>query len=195
MTTITPSELADRLLSAHRGGIEASIRRVSTALALKGERLAKQRATSAPKVRSGHLRRSIAGVVKASTAGADIVLRAGGRSGGAEVRYARIQDVGGTIVPRNRQWLTIPVHESLFTAAGVQRYASARLVPVPLFFQLGKAGIAYLRSVESGELYYVLKKSVTIEGSRYLARSADDVARAVPAAMTDALSVAMRVPR
>tara|TARA_Y100000593_G_C4290178_1_gene327829 strand:- start:1120 stop:1722 length:603 start_codon:yes stop_codon:yes gene_type:complete len=188
MRVITPEELADQLLNAHRGGIEASLKRMAKALALKAQQGAVNRLSQRNKTPSGHLKRSIAGKVKSRFDGFDVVLRAGGRHGGTDVRYARIQDQGGTIVPRSAQWLTIPVHKSLFTPGGASRYASPRLLAVPLRFQLGKsAGTALLISKENGEIYYVLKKSVTLKGTRYLSDTVTEIQGMVPAAAQDAM--------
>tara|TARA_A100001011_G_C14319969_1_gene850031 strand:+ start:6028 stop:6426 length:399 start_codon:yes stop_codon:yes gene_type:complete len=70
------------------------LKKILEASALKMERSAKVNATSFPKVRTGRLRSSIHGLIDAPLATPRIILRAGGQSGGSDVRYAKFQEFG-----------------------------------------------------------------------------------------------------
>tara|TARA_Y100000310_G_C20513128_1_gene729861 strand:- start:369 stop:884 length:516 start_codon:yes stop_codon:yes gene_type:complete len=142
-----------------------ALRRIAIKTALRAEAGSKMNATQRLRVRSGRLRNSIAGKVEPRPGGLAVVLSAGGRTGGADVAYAGIQERGGTIRPKRGRYLAIPVHDALFTAAGVQRYPSARHVPGLQFIPRGKPRLIHK---ETGELYYILKASVTIRPKHYL---------------------------
>ena len=151
--------------------------------ALRGEREAKLRVTGGGatrlNVRTGRLRASIAGSVKINSQDIEIRLSAGGMSpnpkqlapntadGSGEVRYARIHEEGGIIRARGKM-LTIPINDSLFTAGGKQRYASARDVP-DLVFMRSLKGSFLLVNKYSGKPFYVLKNQVDIPARPYLA--------------------------
>lgn len=97
-------------------------------------------------------------------------------NGIAGVKYANLQEHGGTVKPVRRKWLTIPVGPAL-TASGVARgparsfpglkfvlskdKKTALLVMPPLKTKAGK-----LRKGQDarGTIYFVLKKQVTIPG-------------------------------
>lgn len=125
--------------------------------------------------RSGMLRRSFGfGVTGGLKDGYDLTLLV--YSSG--VKYARLQEYGGTIRPRRAKYLTIPLKDAL-TPSGVQRYSSARDL-----FTYHPDQISVVRSPKSGKLFivsdgrpgaktakgknsqtqwlYILKKSVTI---------------------------------
>ena len=94
----------------------------------------------------------------------------------AGVKYANLQEHGGTVVPKNRKWLTIPVGPAL-TASGVAR-GPARSFPGLKFILGKKPGTAFLvmppAKTKSGKLrkgqdargtiYFVLKKKVVVPG-------------------------------
>lgn len=64
------------------------------ALALMAESDAKKNATTYPKVRTGRLRSSITGLVDTKNASPRMILRAGGNTRGAPVKYARFMEFG-----------------------------------------------------------------------------------------------------
>jgi hypothetical protein len=80
-------------------------------------------------------------------------------------KYARIHELGGTVVPKKGQWLTIPLPAAR-TAAGVSR-GPARSFP-NTFFKMSKAGNLILFQKDGKKLIplYVLKKSITIPAGR-----------------------------
>jgi hypothetical protein len=66
----------------------------------------------------------------------------------AGVKYARLQEYGGTIRPKRSKWLTIPLPDAL-TASGVARYQSARYL-----FDTYPKQMSVVRS-RSGRLFIV----------------------------------------
>jgi len=145
------------------------------ATGLRGEGLAKQYATERLKVRTGYLRRSIQSSVKSDGGTAELALRAGG--GERDVRYAALQEYGGTNVPKTGKFLAIPVGPAL-TASGVPKYRSPRDVPGLRFIPIlgGKMGLLvkdYAGRGKSGrgarsEVWFRLVRSVTVTGKHYL---------------------------
>ena len=89
------------------------------------------------------------------------------------MRYARVQEgpPGGgshTIVKaRSGGALAIPVHPSLFTGAGVNRYGSPRQVP-DLFLDRDSKGLPLLRNSVTGEVFYLLRPQVKIPAKRFM---------------------------
>ena len=84
--------------------------------------------------------------------------------------YAVIQDEGGTILPRVRKHLAIPL-----PGAGVPRGKSPRDFPRgELTFITSKRGNKLLARVKKGRIepVFVLKRSVTLTGTDYLKRAA-----------------------
>lgn len=175
----SPAQLAKRLERLHSGLLRDDLRRMGIRLAFKAEEQAKLNATDRLRVRSGRLRNSIAGTTADSPTGIQVRLSAGGRTGGRDVRYARIQERGGTIEPLRRQFLTYPVHPSLFTAAGVLRFPSARMVPNLFYDGSGKTPV--LRSSITGEVFYVLLRQVVIKPKHYLRDGLRTAAESLPA--------------
>ena len=113
-------------------------------------------------VRSGVLRNSIGSKVFFKSAKDISVVVGSGVRSGARTKYANIHEVGGTIVPVNKQWLTIPFPAAL-TSAGVLR-ASARqwentFIAKHIIFQKRGKTIVPL---------FALKKSVKIPARRYM---------------------------
>lgn len=125
-------------------------------------------------VRSGHLRSSIGSKVETKENGIVATIGSGARQG-QRIKYADIQETGGTVRPKIRQWLTIPL-DAAKTPAGVTRfsaqdvrdgstkYKSSFIRNGIIFGVLGR-GIVPL---------FVLKKSVNIPASRYMSITAKE---------------------
>lgn len=188
------TQWAERLHKAAGGQLREALRRQLVGVALEAEGRAKQNATSDPQVRSGTLRRSIAGTVDAMPDGLRLVLSAGGRTGGADVRYAATQEFGGTIRPRNGRWLAIPVGAAK-TASGVARggprdFGELRYVPSAT----SPGSKAYLvREMGRGrtartEILFVLVRKVEIRPKRYIARAWEQVPADAQMAMQTAVT-------
>lgn len=173
MAKLTPEQFAERL-----GGVSARaakrLRKQLTASALDAETYAKLNATGAPKVRTDRLRSSIQGRVKDLT----ISLRAGGTA----VRYARIQEYGGTVRPRRSRFLAVPL-DAAKTGAGVSRYASPRDVPDTYIITGSDGSPVIMQKVEKGDdrPMFVLRRQVTIRKKLYLTKAIVRVAKEMPA--------------
>lgn len=189
--TMTPQQLAERL-QGMQPRLAAILQRKAIAFALMLEGDAKANATERPRSRTGLLRRSIAGTVQDTDTGITVQLSAGGRHGGRDVIYARLQELGGTIRPVRRRWLAIPTDE-VKTAAGVARYPSPRNYPGRLFFHQKSAGLAMLLEKVDGRsvVRWWLRKETTITPKRYLARSVDRNVPKLPTLLSDALRLSL----
>jgi hypothetical protein len=117
-------------------------------------------------VRSGALRRSFGFELRGT--GVDISMRLFA----AGLPYARVQEYGGVIKPKNRRYLTVPLPDAL-TPAGVLK-GGARLVSLggskyatadgePTFIFRSKAGNLLVATRRTHKLLYVLKSSVKLE--------------------------------
>lgn len=188
---MTPADLSARLDLLART-LPDQLRRALTVAALDAEAQAKQNATSKLNVRTGRLRASIRGTVEQDGGGGfSIVLRAGTPDGGA-VPYARIQEEGGTIRPKKSRFLKIPVGPAL-TRAGVPRLPPRRGAGGDglRFVPRGAGGVLV---APDGQVWFVLKRSVTIPARPYLRpaleavqpRLADDLVRLVRRAVEGA---------
>jgi len=138
--------------------------------ALVAERAGKVNATRKLNVRSGRLRSSIRAEVRP---GFVLALMAGSQK---DVKYAALQEWGGTVKPKKSRHLAIPLPAAR-TAAGVSRYPSPRAVP-GLFFLKSKAGNLLLVQRDGDKIrpMYVLKDRVTVPARPYL-RPALETAR------------------
>lgn len=170
---MTLEELGRRIAWLRAGGLAKVIRAPMVGLALEGERRGKLNATTRLRVRSGRLRASITGKVRDVNGMPEIVLSAGGRTGGADVGYARMLEFGGIQRPRNAKMLRIPLPAAL-TAAGVDRYPSPLRITGAGEFVLrkSKAGKLLLHKLNPdgslGPPWYVLAANSTIPAHPYL---------------------------
>lgn len=220
--TLTPEEW-ERRCSEAGPRLARVLQRKAAALALRMQSRAVDNATTRPRSRTGSLRRSIAGrvvqtgrtVASVDSAGQaslfgrtvqgsplSVVLSAGGRTGGADVVYARAQDEGiEALRPKRRKWLALPTPD-VKTAAGVARYASPRDYPTPLRFRLirggvGKTALAALVERVAGEdvVRWWLRKEVQIPATGFARRAFVETEREVPNVLRDAVEVAFQEGR
>lgn len=152
-------QLADRLQLAAGGALRAELGRRLGTVAKAMEAAGRDNAKARMKTRSGLLRRSIGGFVRAEGAPAagigplrrDADIEVGVQAGGvvlqgAEVVYAGIQERGGTVRPVRRRWLAIPT-DSVKQKNGTARYATPRDFPRPLRFVQFRPDLAALIEV------------------------------------------------
>lgn len=169
--SISLDELQRRLERAGGAGLDKVVRMALERAGLRGVREAKLSLTNSGNQRTGNLRSSIRHEVRASANGSvEMVLRAGGAVGPAEVAYARMQEYGGTVVPRTAKNLAIPVGPAL-TRAGVARVTSPRNWPGELDWAPSRGGRAtgVLIDAKTGRVAFVLVPSVTIRARRFMA--------------------------
>lgn len=177
----------ERLAAGAYPAVRATVMRAG----LAAERDAKRNATTAPRVRTGRLRSSIASSVEAAGESLYLVLRAGGVGTDKDVKYARLQELGGTVRPIKGKYLAIPVGPAK-TAAGVSRYASPRDVPGLVFVQSLKGQPLLVQLTGKGgkakvTVWYVLRRSVTVRARPYLKPAIDAAAAALPGQISEAL--------
>jgi len=164
-----PERLQEWSLRVQRAGpaIALAIGKVATKIALDGERNAKINATTRMRKRTGHLRRSIQGRTKrASEDVIEVHVSAGGTAALGTIKYARIQELGGTVRPKTARMLAIPLGPAL-TAAGVNRRTSPRDNPNLVLIK-SRAGRLLLIDKYTGVPFYVLKHQVEIKPKYYL---------------------------
>lgn len=195
----TLSQASIALSRAAAGGLRQELMRQLLRPVLTAEALAKANATTSPKVRGGTLRRSIASRLEEDGAAVVATLTAG-KDGSSAERYARLQEQGGRIVPKNGRFLAIPV-DSLSTRAGVARVLSPREIPGLRFVPIrgGAAGLLVRDVAGKGkkgaraEILFRLVRSVNVPATHYLGRAVDELrergAEAVQAALRDASGV------
>lgn len=225
MEILSPEEWERRCSSAGPR-LARVLQRRAAALALSMQSRAVGNATRRPRSRTGTLRRSIAGrVLQTGRKVAEVdgesaqlslfgrtvqgspltaILSAGGRTGGANVIYARVQDRGATgadaIRPVNRQWLALP-DSSVKTPAGVARYASPRDYPGKLWFHVirggtGRQALAALLERVGGKnvARWWLRKEVEIPATGFARKAWQATQAEVPSVLGDALDVAYETP-
>jgi hypothetical protein len=126
-------------------------------------------------VRSGYLRASIGSKVEVVDGGLQATIGSGAGKGG-RVRYADIQETGGTIRPVLSQYLTIPL-DAAKTPSGVTRF-SANDVRYGFTKYSGSFIRNHIIVGKSGKNritpLFVLKTSVTIPASRYMSKTRDE---------------------
>lgn len=128
------------------------------------------------RVRSGRLRSSIGSIVTESGDTIIGIIGSGARQGD-RVKYANIQETGGTVKAKNAKYLTIPLPAAL-TSAGVLRQP-ARQWP-NTFIMKSKNGNLLIMQKTGKKLsrlvaLFVLKKQVTIPASRYMSSVAENM--------------------
>lgn len=132
------------------------------------------------KRRSGNLSRALTLVpAKVASTGEIGEVKASVRMDLSKAPYARVQEYGGTITPKNSRYLTIPVGKAL-TAAGVPRFTARQLIDNP-----GVAGMEGTFVIDKGSYkvimgraangaaspLFVLKRSVTLRPTGYMSKS------------------------
>ena len=146
--------------------------------------------------RTGYLSRSITGSVSESWPNVDVALRAGGEK--AQVRYAALQEYGGTVTPKRGKFLAIHTGPAL-TGAGAPRYTSPRDVPGLAFVPIrgGRMG-RLVKSEGKGSrarstTWFLLVRSVTVDGKRYMRDPWESFERTVSARVQASFAGAMGV--
>lgn len=116
------------------------------------------------KVRSGRLRSSITNRVFLS--GKDLAGQVG-----TNVVYAKIHEIGGTLIPKNSRFLTVPLSAAK-TPAGVTRFSARQVISNPSAY--GYQGTFFRKHILFGKKtnritpLFVLKSSVKIPRRSYM---------------------------
>lgn len=176
----TVDEFAQRMTELGHRGLLKGLLRSATRLSLKGETYAKRNATTLMNTPTGRLRSSLAGSADLTGGTLNVRLRAGGRTPQGTVKYAGIQEFGGTVRAPSGRMLRIPLKSAL-TPAGADRYPSPLRTSAPDLFTLIKSkGKLLLIHNTTGVPWYVLKKSVKIKGKHYMGKAMDKVRADAP---------------
>lgn len=164
----TLTHYSDRLQRLAEQELRPLVMRELQRGALFGEGLAKENLSTQLAVRTGNLRRSVQGGSE-DRDGPVLFIRAGG--GTRDVRYAAIQEHGGTVLPKRGRFLAIPVNGAL-TASGVAK-KGPRDYGKQLHFVRSRNGGLLVRTTGKGkrarsEVYFLLVRSVRVRGVGYL---------------------------
>lgn len=181
---MTVDQLAERLrrMSA---GVPAAVKRTLTEVGDRSVRVLRDGMLSGNRLRArtGYLRNSATFEVTADAGGQELRVHMG--RGGQPVRYAAIQEHGGIVTPVRGKFLAIPVGPAL-TPSGVAKFTSPRDVPDLHYVQSrnGQPMLVKLKGKGRGkragaiEVWFLLRRSVRIEGKHYMR---DTSAIAIPA--------------
>jgi hypothetical protein len=117
-------------------------------------------------------------------------------------RYFDIQETGGTIMPTNAQFLTIPL-AAMLTGSGVARGTARDVFATPQAFGFQSTFIAHgvIFGVETGGAkalgtvvpLFALKASVTIPGTHYLQQTLDQILGWIQQRLEDATGEVVRI--
>ena len=190
---------AERLRAEVGGKLQARLRQAMLELAMDAQGEAQDNIRSRFErggVRTGSLHRSIAGQVREVGGHLEAVASAGGRTGGRDVPYAGIHEVGGVIRPKRGKWLAIPMPPVLTTAGvarGGPRDYELRFVPVSgsrawLVRDAGRGKTART------EPMFLLVRRVQIRGKHYLRDAMQAALGRVDEPFRSALTLAVEVP-
>jgi len=128
------------------------------------------------KTRSARLKQSLGMRMAQDWFGLHSVVGSGVGAGGARVKYANLQETGGTITPKNAKYLTIPLPANL-TRAGVMRKSPRELDNA--FFNYNSKGNLIMYEVNARgkvtPMFYLTKKA-TVPGSHYMEKTANQTA-------------------
>lgn len=182
---MTIQEFTTRIREVAEGRLARAIVGEANRMAMDTESRAKLLARTRLRVRSGNLGRSIVGGVTDGWPAVGVSLKAGG--GTKEVGYARLQEYGGTVRPKGHPFLAIPVGPAL-TPSGVPRFPlGPRSVPGLTFVPIrgGAMGLLVKKTSRTrkafGQVYYVLQRSSTVTGKRFMRDPWDQLEREAPA--------------
>lgn len=158
----TVEEFAERLEALGQKGLIRGLLRTATALGMEGERLAKNNARIAPKVRTGRLWGSIKGSADLGDGFIDIIIKSGGSTKTkpqlGPVKYAAIQEFGGTTI----------MSAASRTKAGVARepisVAGGKRVTIKANRYMGKAQDRLMQKIP-GVVSPLVRSMVAGEGS------------------------------
>lgn len=114
------------------------------------------------------------------------IVSAGGSFGGLEVRYARLQELGGTIRPVNASLLAIPVDAGL-TGPGIPRYTSPRQMPFAAFRPVsGRPKLRYVvYDARNNDVYFLLVTETEVRGKYFMRDALAEVYANLAAELAD----------
>ena len=174
----TVEQYAARMAKAGGGELRRILYREVGNVSQRALGEAKRNVRRRMKVRSGRLWSSIRSEVKSTNTGLDVRLMAGGSTADGQVRYARIQERGGTVKPTRSTFLTIPLGPAKYPS-GVSRFDTARDAP-NLTLAISGRGQYMLVNRDTGEPWYLLRRQVKIRPKWYLRDAMRTAAKKMP---------------
>ena len=176
--TITLEQAKLRFKAIARKELQALVLNELTGSAIDMELRADQNLTERRRRRTGNLARSIEGGTRTKGTISTMFLAGGG--GTHQVKYARLQEEGGTVRPKKGQWLAYPMRGGpAETAAGVPRYKSPRQVQGLRFARVGSSGGGKAVLLKDKQIWFVLVRSATIQPSWFLRDAFQNEAKGV----------------
>jgi phage gpG-like protein len=117
---------------------------------------------------------------------------------GTNTVYARIQELGGTITPKNAKSLTIPL-DAVLTANGVARYTAREVIADPTIAGFARVftrnGVIFGSTGKGADAewtpLFVLKQSVTIPPHEFMARALASLHDTIQSEMKEAMARAV----
>ena len=185
----TIDQYAARMAKAGGGELRRILYREAGNVSQRAVGAAQHNVRRRMKVRSGRLWSSIRSEVRSTNTGLDVRLMAGGATADGQVRYARIQEKGGTVKPTRATFLTIPLGPAK-TPAGNSRYSSARDAP-NLTLAITGGGQYMLVNKDTGEPWYLLRRQVKIKPKWYLRDAMRTAAKKMPAEVRRAFKLTL----
>lgn len=190
MSTVSLGEFRAHLEEMARYGLRDQVVVAAYAGAEEGEELVMANIRARLQRHSGKLLTSVRSEVEESPDHVTFRILAGGEHEGLRVPYAWAQEEGGTIVSkRPGGFLAIPVGPAL-TGDEQPRYPTARMTPHMVFVKPGEelvsggqADKALLINKHTGEVWYVLVPSVTLEGQHYMRDAIQTLESQIPEAL------------
>ena len=182
---------AERIAKGGRDELRRVLYREAGKVSQRAVGEAHKNLTTRRRVRSGRLYASVRSEVKSTRGGIDVHLMAGGTDGRGSIRYARIQEEGGTVRPRRAKFLTIPLDPAKYPS-GVSRFKTARDAP-NLTLAVSAAGQYMLVNKDTGEPWYLLRRRVKIKGKHYLRDAMRKAAGLMPPAVSEAFGDVLEV--
>ena len=187
---MTVEQFAAMLERAALGKIQSAVVATLDLAILETEGEARDLAGTRLHHRTGYLARSITGTVDDAWPAVTVALHAGAGEHG--VKYAALQEYGGTVRPKKGKFLAIPVGPALNPAGGA-RQTSPRDVPGLVFVPVHGGRMGRLVKAEGKgsrarlTTWFILVREVTIEGKRYMRDPWEAFERSLPAKLDAAI--------
>lgn len=187
MGEISIDELASRLHRTANGRMTAILLKAATGAAADLETYAQANIRSRLTERSRSLVNSVRTEIQPADPDVLVQLLAGGDWQGIKVPYARLQELGGFVLPVKGKYLTIPQKAAL-TGPGIPKYRSVRDMPFAAFRPVKTGGKVKWLVVDKRNktVWYALVTDVTIPGRHYLRDALNEVVRTLPTRLSTA---------
>jgi hypothetical protein len=190
VSTVSLGDFRAHLEEMARYGLRDQVVLAAYAGAEEGEELVMANIRARLDRHSGKLLTSVRSEVEENPDDVTFRVLAGGEYEGLRVPYAWVQEEGGTVrSSRPNGFLAMPVGPAL-TGDEQPRYPTARMTPHMVFLPSGselvsggQADRGVLINKFTGEVWYVLMRSVEIEGQHYMRDAIQTLESQIPEAL------------